>query len=383
MTAAAGTGLSANPYDEKRARILAALSLQPVDRIPIIFMGTAFAPRYVGMTMAKFCSDPWASFDAHVEAADKLGEIDGFNSFPGGLIGPGLSALWLSRIALPGGDLPEDSLWQVREAEVMGVDEYDTILEHGWAEFLAGYLPRVIDAEQMAVNVTWMTNERPEAAARLRERGYPSIASGGTTIPFEPLCGARSMPEFFADLYRRPEKVKAVMDVMLPDMIEMALAGVGATDAPGAWVGGWRSASALLAPKIWNELVFPYFHAIVTALAEKGVVSVLHLDQDWTRDLARLRELPAKACVLNPDGFTDVRRAKELLGDHMAIMGDVPATLFATGTPDDIFRYVEELVRDVGPTGLLLCPGCDAPINTKPENMEAFVAAGREFGTVG
>ncbi len=67
----------------------------------------------------------------------------------------------------------------------------------------------------------------------------------------------------------------------------------------------------------------------------------------------------------------------------MSIMGDVSATTFATGTPDDIYKYVEELVRDVGPTGLLLCPGCDGPINTKPENMEAFVAASREYGVVG
>ena len=66
----------------------------------------------------------------------------------------------------------------------------------------------------------------------------------------------------------------------------------------------------------------------------------------------------------------------------MAIMGDVPAALFAAGTPDDVYEYVRDLVRDVGPTGLLLCPGCDAPFNTRPENMEAFVAASREYGAV-
>jgi uroporphyrinogen-III decarboxylase len=115
-------------------------------------------------------------------------------------------------------------------------------------------------------------------------------------------------------------------------------------------------------------------------MAAQGLISVLHLDHDWNRDLARLLELPARSCVLNPDGMIDVRKAREILGDHMAIMGDVPATLFAAGTPDDIHAYVRDLVRDVGPTGLILCPGCDAPINTKPENMEAFVAAAHEFG---
>lgn len=59
----------------------------------------------------------------------------------------------------------------------------------------------------------------------------------------------------------------------------------------------------------------------------------------------------------------------------MAIMGDVPASLFSIGKPDEVYKYVSDLVRDLGPTGLILCPGCDAPLDTKPENMEAFIAA--------
>ena len=118
------------------------------------------------------------------------------------------------------------------------------------------------------------------------------------------------------------------------------------------------------------------------ALVAAGVTPVLHWDQDWTRDLVRLQELPAKKCILNPDGMTDLHKFKELVGDRMAMMGDVPATLFAAGTPDDIYNYVRNLVRLFGSTGLILCPGCDAPINARPENMEAFVAASREYGNV-
>jgi len=54
----------------------------------------------------------------------------------------------------------------------------------------------------------------------------------------------------------------------------------------------------------------------------------------------------------------------------------------ATGTSDEVYNYVRDLVRDIGPTGLLLCPGCDAPINARRENMEAFVSAGRDFGAI-
>jgi uroporphyrinogen-III decarboxylase len=117
-------------------------------------------------------------------------------------------------------------------------------------------------------------------------------------------------------------------------------------------------------------------------MVEVGITPVLHWDQDWTRDLVRLQELPAGKCILNPDGMTDVKKFKELVGDRMAMMGDVPAAMFAAGTPDDVHKYVRELIDLFGNTGLILCPGCDAPINTKPENMEAFVAAAREYGQV-
>ena len=109
---------------------------------------------------------------------------------------------------------------------------------------------------------------------------------------------------------------------------------------------------------------------------------MLHWDQDWTRDLVRLQELPAKKCILNPDGMTDLKKFKELVGDRMAMMGDIPASLLAAGTPDDVHKYVRELVELFEGTGLLLCPGCDAPINAKPENMEAIVEAAHKYGAM-
>ena len=371
-------------YQERLARIRNAIELQPVDRIPFVFMGTAFAPRYMGVSMAEFCADPDLRVDVTLAAMDRLGgEFDGINSLPAGRIAVALSLAWLSRIAVPGRDLPDDSLWQVDEAEVMTVDDYDTIVERGWLAFLMEYLPRVLDPAEFRANAAWMESNLTGVVDRCRDRGYVPVSGGGTTIPFECLCGGRSMEEFFLDLHRIPDKVKAALDAMQPGLIQVGLDGARRSGIPAVWVGGWRAASAMLSPKMWNEFVFPYYLEMVTQLAEAGVVSVLHFDHDWTRDLSRLRELPARRCILNLDGWTDIRRAKEILGDHMAIMGDVPAPLLSTGTPDDIYAYVRDLVRDVGPTGLILCPGCDAPIDAKPENMHAFAAASLEFGGAG
>ncbi len=369
-------------YQERLDRITRAINLEPVDRIPIVYMATAFSPRYMGMTQAEFVSNPDAPIEVTIAAMDRLGDLDGINMMPGAFQTVKLSLLWLSKLAMPGKELPEDDLWQVQEAEMMTVEDYDFVIDKGWSAFLKGYRPKILDMGLYERHSEWMGKNYGETPKIFRKAGYVIAACASTTIHFESLCGARSMPKFFLDLYRIPDKVKAAMDVMLPYQIQVGIRAAEIANVPRVWVGGWRSASALLAPKIWDTLVFPYFYEIINALSEKGIISVLHWDQDWTRDLSRLLEFPAKKCVLNPDGMTDIRKVKEILGDHMAIMGDVPAAMFATGTPDDIYDYVKALVRDVGPTGLLLCPGCDGPINTKPENMEAFVAAGREFGVV-
>ena len=369
-------------YEERRRRIEAAIAFEPVDQLPIAYMGMAFAPRYMGMSIADYCEIDQNNTDVTLAALDRMGADlwDGINAMPCGRIVPSLTSLWLSRIDSPGRELPPDSLWQVHEEEVMTPDDYDTILDRGWYAFLDEYLPRVIDPVELRQSQEWVRANIDPVKEQCRAHGYVPISFGSTSIPFEYLCGGRSMGRFFIDLYRDKDGVKAVMDEMLPHMIRSGISVARRSGIPAVWVGGWRSASSLIAPRIWDELVFPYFMEITHALAAEGIVSVLHLDQDWTRDLERFLELPPRMCLLNSDGMTDLRKARELLGDHMAFMGDVPSNLLASGTPDDVFDYVEALIRDIGSTGLILCPGCDVPINAKPENVVALARAGREFG---
>jgi len=189
---------------------------------------------------------------------------------------------------------------------------------------------------------------------------------------------------YVSDLIMAAEIFKqAVMDVILEETLaaikktKPSAGGIG-----GAWLGGWRSASALVAPKLWDRFVWPYLVPIVNAMIDQGMIPILHWDQDWTRDLARLQELPAKKCILNPDGMTDMRKFKELASDRMAMLGDVPASLLAAGTPDDVRNYVRDRVELFEGKGLLICPGCDAPIDAKVENMEALVQAAYDYGTI-
>ena len=73
--------------------------------------------------------------------------------------------------------------------------------------------------------------------------------------------------------------------------------------------------------------------------------------------------------------MTDIRKAKEVLGDHMCIMGDVPPALLSSGTPRQVYEHCKALCREVGPTGYILQSGCDIPVDAPLENVKAMADA--------
>ena len=374
------TGLAL--WEQRHERLQKALRYEPVDRVPFTFLGPAYAPTSQGLPLSEFCTNADAAVEVTIACMEELGDIEGCNAMVAGLFPVLLTNQWLSRVDIPSRELPENSLWQVHETEDMTVDDYDVIIDEGWAAFLESFFPKVHKLDLLEENNRWLAENFADLPNRYHERGYDTLCSMATSIPFEALCGARSMAKFFFDCYRRPEKVKAAMDEVQPFCVQVAVDVTNACGVKCCWVGGWRAASAMVAPKIWNEFVFPYYLDLITKLHENGIFSVLHFDQNWDRDLERFLEFPRRSFAVAFDGLTDIRRAKAILGDHCAFLGDVPASILASGTPDDVTRYVRDLIRDLGPAGLIMNSGCDIPYNAPKENVRAMVEATREFGAV-
>jgi hypothetical protein len=359
--------------DIRRERIRKAVALEPVDKVPVVLEGVAWSARVTGMTLKTFLSDPLLATQANIDAFNAVGNADSVNNPTFDV--SSLSFLWMTRVKRPGyGGLGEDEPWQVEESGLMQPEDYERIVAEGWAPFQAAYLnerigPGTLDDFIKFVQGTGAVVEKANAAA------MPFLSVGVVTTPFEYLCGGRSFSQFVFDLFRTPDKVQAAMDAMMPGLNDAGIGLSRAVGAPGIWIGGWRSASKMLAQPLWDRFVWPYLERIVHEVADAGIIPILHLDADWTRDLARFRSLPARTCILSLDSMTDIRKAKEVLGDHMAIMGDVPPAVLSNGTPDEVYRHCRKLVEDIGPTGYILQSGCDIPVDAPLENVKAMTAA--------
>lgn len=117
---------------------------------------------------------------------------------------------------------------------------------------------------------------------------------------------------------------------------------------------------------------------LVEAFARQNIISVLHMDKDWTRNLPYLKELPRGMCICELDSTTDIFKAKEILEGHMCIMGDVPATITALGTPQETTAYCNKLIDVIGKDGgFILSTGCETPIDANLENLRAMMNAPR------
>jgi uroporphyrinogen-III decarboxylase len=271
-------------------------------------------------------------------------------------------------------DLEEDEPYQVVETESMTRDDYDRILREGWPQFYSTFIrEKVFDGVPPEV---LPLNQPPiDVRAEWAKLGVPVLRAQATAPPLEFLCGGRSLTAFALDLVEIPDKIEAVMDEIVPYLSAPLCQQAKLEGYPAIWIGGWRAAPPMLSPEMWGRFVWPYFRRLVYEVIEHGLIPILHLDSKWDRELARFRELPKGKVIMALDGETDIFKAKEVLGDHLCIMGDVPPSMLCFDDAERVFEYSTRLIRELGPEGFILHSGCDIPENAKLENVQAMVAA--------
>ena len=356
-------------------RITQAVALETPDRVPVVLEYCAFAARLTDTPQSEFLLSMDRAVAVMIEAFQIVSENTPADAINYGNFSPYmLSNIWLSKIKVPGVDLPENVSYQVDETELMTADDYDTILDKGWPTFYREFQDtRVLNDVPTQY---WPRNQhKPDVIGSWQKIGIPVLSGGDVAPPFEYLCGARSLENFFLDLMTCPEKLDEVMAHMMPYLYESTCKSVKRQGFPCVWVGGWRSAPEMLSPDMWERFVWQYLRALIEEVIKQGLIPILHLDSCWDRELARFRELPKGKVIMALDGKTDIFRAREILNDHICLMGDVPSVMLFNSTPDDVYEYCSRLIRQVGREGFILQSGCDIPENAKLENVQAMISA--------
>jgi Uroporphyrinogen decarboxylase (URO-D) len=359
-----------------------AIALKPTPEIPVYPHIITFAGRCAGITQAQLFS----SNDAWLAACDKtfarIGKPDVV--FP---MNPRDTAYVESmKVKIPGRDLGPDDPFQFVEEEIMQVSDYDVIIEKGWNAWNTDFMKKIQSppwhGRMGNMKVLWgFIRTGMNTGKNIKhwyEQGMPVMFHVGVAPPFDVFSLSRSLRPFYRDLFDMPEKVKKAVDIGTEAMIKLGVTNAKRAKGDRVAIFAMRSSASFISPTIFNEISFPSIKRMVEGYHSAGIVSVLHCDGNWDLMLPRFLELPRASAVVELDGATNIRKAREVLKGHLCIKGDVRAAMLSLGDQEEVAAYCGELIEFMGRDGgFILGSGCEVPITAKVQNVAALIAAAR------
>ncbi len=191
----------------------------------------------------------------------------------------------------------------------------------------------------------------------------------------------RGLRGVMLDMYRRPDKLKAAIDLLTPFMINSAIGAAHQSGNKRVFIPLHRGAGGFMSNAQFEEFYWPSLKKLILALINAGLTPMPFWEGDYTPRLPYLAELPPGKVVGHFD-VIDLHKAKQIIGDTMVFWGNVPAETLVTGTPQKTTDYVRKLIDIFGDNGGLIVDGAvdGVPPESRPENIEAMTEAVFKYG---
>jgi uroporphyrinogen decarboxylase len=359
-----------------------AIALKSTPEIPVYPHIITFAGRCAGITQAELFSSNKAWLAACDQTFERVGRPDVVFPF-----NPRDTAYVESmKVKLPGRDLGPDEPFQFVEEEIMQASDYDVILEKGWNAWNFEFMKKIqsppwhgrIGSVKVLWNFIKAGMNTGKNIKHWQRQGMPVMFHAGVAPPFDVFSLSRSLRPFYRDIFAIPEKVTKAVEVGTEAMIKLGVSNARRAKGNRVAIFAMRSSQSFISPKIFDEISFPSLKRMVEGYHAAGLVSILHCDGNWDLMIPRFRELPRASCVVELDGATDIRKAREVLADHLCIKGDVRAAMLSLADKEEVEAYCGDLIRFMGRDGgFILGSGCEVPITAKVENVAALIGAAR------
>jgi uroporphyrinogen-III decarboxylase len=363
-------------------RIEAALNLEKPDRTPIIpLVAIDSVAKWKNRPLSDWVKDGSWALPATIEHFEHFGADAPF--IPSAPDVFSLAFGMPMKVKLPGIDLPDDYLYQFVEEPVLQQEDYKTIADIGYAQFWhSDFIFRIRDYKpsDIAIKEAEAEKDLPNSMAAWKEKGIEPLCSTTFAHPFFILSLARSLIKFTEDLYYKPNLVEAAIKTLTPEIINFLIGKCRATGINRVEFVEEHASGYYYPLNIFERFWWPFTKEIVDGLRAEGILPIFHLDNSWNKNLHYFRELPKGSAGIQLDGTTDIFLAKEILGGHLPILGDVPATLLTIGTPEQVRDYCKRLIDRVGDNGgFILKNACVLPKNFNPDNFQAMIDTAKTY----
>lgn len=405
-------------YDARWQRIMDCVALRQPDRMPATLFGTFWLAKYAGVSYKQLMYD----LDGTAEIAERaVLELDPDTVSPLVLqtaMGPTLDATGYKQVQWPGQGVGDNQPYQYLDREYMPPEEYDDFLFDPTGYYLRVYLPRVMGAFEgfsefpniaggfyfrlfanvrgflnPALQESWarvqkagqvsqeLAEHNNRFVARMAELGYPmgNIATSGA--PFDVLGdyfrGARGI---LTDMRRRGDKLLEACDKMRRLLVRQAVPAAKAAGNPIVFIPLHWAPDAFMSQDQFKTYWWPSFRQMMLDLIAEDLIPMPMWESDCTKRLEIIQDIP-KGKAIYWFERADIVRAREVLGDTVALRGNVSPSILTTGKPEDVDAAVKYIVDNVWNKGgrIILDAAFGLPDETPVENVRAMFRAARKY----
>jgi uroporphyrinogen-III decarboxylase len=180
------------------------------------------------------------------------------------------------------------------------------------------------------------------------------------------------------DMYRQPDKLIQAAERLLPIMLKLGLTAKE-RGVPRVFIPLHKGLDGFMSQEQFKTFYWPTLKRLIEGLIEEGCTPIVFWEGDVASRLELIGDIPRAKAIY---GFerTDMFKAKEILGDVVCLKGNVPLSILAMGTPDDVKAYCKRLIDFVGKGGGFIMDGSTVLDDAKPENVKTMFDFTKEYG---
>ncbi|MDP6180182.1 MAG: uroporphyrinogen decarboxylase family protein, partial [Desulfatiglandales bacterium] len=207
-------------------------------------------------------------------------------------------------------------------------------------------------------------------------------AYGGNIVnaPFDIFSDMlRGMRGTMVDMFQRPDKLLEAMNNIFPMLLEQGVSDAKRTGNSRVFMPLHRGADGFMSSKQFETFYWFGLKKIFLALKDEGLTPCPFFEGNYDSRLEYLTELP-KGKIAGIFDTTDIFKAKEILGDTMCILGNMPVSLLKTGTPQQVKAYSKKLIEVVGKGGGFIMSSRGVLDDANLEPVKIWGDYTREYG---
>jgi uroporphyrinogen-III decarboxylase len=221
---------------------------------------------------------------------------------------------------------------------------------------------------------------RGEFDQLMSEYGFPQLYQGAMIPPFDMVSNSlRGMKGTMLDMFRQPDKLLETCDFLLDKLVERPLPPPNENGHTRIFMTNTRGSDNFMSTQQFETFYWPTFKKLVDSLIERGATPCIFFEGNFDSRLEYLLDFPRRKILVRLDK-TDIFRAKEILGGHFCIEGNVPSTLLQMGSEEEVRAHCKELIDVVGKDGGFILAPRSSTDEVKPQNLKVMIEFTKEYG---